>query len=105
MEPAAQLNYSFSMSHHSFLFSHFFYLFVLFIFFISLILFILFICLFHISYLFFVSKGTGASAKQVRSEQLALNELEFEWLRQFYIQGNKHYEMHKWQVLEFGIIN
>ena len=62
-------------------------------------------CLFYLSYLFFVSKGTGASAKQVRSEQLALNELEFEWLRQFYIQGNKHYEMHKWQVLEFGIIN
>ena len=59
-----------------------------------------YILLFYsIYFILFISKGAGASAKQVRSEQLALNELEFEWLRQFYIQGTKHYGMHKWQVL------
>ena len=41
-------------------------------------------------------QGTGASAKQVRTEQLVLNELEFEWIRQFYIQGSKHCQMHSW---------
>jgi hypothetical protein len=25
-----------------------------------------------------------------------MNELEFEWIRQFYVQGSKHYELHSW---------
>lgn len=41
-------------------------------------------------------QGSGYSAKQIRSEQLALNELEFEWIRQFFVQGQKHYDLHKW---------
>jgi alpha-ketoglutarate-dependent dioxygenase FTO len=29
-------------------------------------------------------------------ENLTLHELEFEWLRQFYIQGQKHFDIHAW---------
>eukprot|EP00388_Colpodella_angusta_P047132 GDKK01071779.1.p1 GENE.GDKK01071779.1~~GDKK01071779.1.p1 ORF type:complete len:199 (+),score=39.42 GDKK01071779.1:236-832(+) len=29
-------------------------------------------------------------------EQLMMNEIEFEWLRQFYIQGEKHRSLHVW---------
>jgi mRNA N6-methyladenine demethylase len=25
-----------------------------------------------------------------------MQEIEFEWIRQFYIQGQRHYELHKW---------
>ena len=32
-------------------------------------------------------------SKLWRSEQLLLTEIESEWLRQFYIQGSKHYEL------------
>jgi len=43
-------------------------------------------------------QGHGFGAKQVRAEQLALLEVEFEWIRQFYIQGKRHYELHGyWQ--------
>lgn len=35
-------------------------------------------------------------AKQLRAEQLALNEVEFEWIRQFYIQGARHQQQHVW---------
>ena len=34
--------------------------------------------------------------KSLRSEQLALNEVEFEWIRQFYIQGPLHFQLHPW---------
>ncbi|CAM9870026.1 unnamed protein product, partial [Choristocarpus tenellus] len=34
--------------------------------------------------------------KQWRAEQLVLTELEFEWIRQFYIQGRTHYDLHLW---------
>jgi hypothetical protein len=40
--------------------------------------------------------GTGSSAKQIRAEQTALNEVEFEWIRQMFIQGELHYELHEW---------
>ena len=35
-------------------------------------------------------------AKQLRSEQSILSEVEFEWLRQYYIQGQRHHELHTW---------
>ena len=41
-------------------------------------------------------EGSGASAKVIRVQQLALVELEFEWLRQFFIQGEKHFNLHVW---------
>ena len=40
--------------------------------------------------------GHGMALKQVRSEQLALTEVEFEWLRQFYVQGKVHCDNHEW---------
>jgi alpha-ketoglutarate-dependent dioxygenase FTO len=36
------------------------------------------------------------NSKSVRVEQLALNEVEFEWIRQFFVQGAVHYELHTW---------
>jgi alpha-ketoglutarate-dependent dioxygenase FTO len=27
---------------------------------------------------------------------IVANEIEFEWIRQFYIQGAKHYRLHEW---------
>ncbi|CAM9521839.1 unnamed protein product, partial [Discosporangium mesarthrocarpum] len=36
------------------------------------------------------------TVKQWRAEQQALSELEFEWIRQFYIQGSAHYNLHSW---------
>ena len=36
------------------------------------------------------------AAVKIRSEQLTLNEVEFEWLRQFYVQGQKHLDFHAW---------
>lgn len=47
--------------------------------------------------------------KQVRAEQSVLNELEFEWIRQFYVQGQKHLEVNLWwkepirQLLEYWV--
>lgn len=41
-------------------------------------------------------KGSGYSSKQIRSEQIAYCDLEFEWLRQFYIQGEKHKNKNIW---------
>jgi alpha-ketoglutarate-dependent dioxygenase FTO len=41
-------------------------------------------------------KHLSFSAKDVRSYQGILNELEFEWIRQFYIQGAEHYRIHSW---------
>ncbi len=38
----------------------------------------------------------GATAKQIRMELLLQAELEFEWIRQFYIQGATHRDMHVW---------
>lgn len=37
-------------------------------------------------------KTQAFTLKQVRGEQALLNEIEFDWLRQFYIQGQDHYE-------------
>ena len=36
------------------------------------------------------------SSSKLRSEQSALSEVEFEWIRQFYVQGSKHFELHLW---------
>ena len=36
------------------------------------------------------------TAKSIAAEQNLLNDLEFEWIRQFYIQGAKHKELHIW---------
>ena len=41
-------------------------------------------------------QGHGFGVKQVRAEQLALLEVEFEWVRQFYVQGQRHYDLHGW---------
>lgn len=27
---------------------------------------------------------------------MALNELEFEWIRQYFIQGERHHDIHQW---------
>ena len=35
-------------------------------------------------------------AKHLRADQLLLGELEFEWIRQFYVQGARHHALHKW---------
>lgn len=42
--------------------------------------------------------------KNIRMEQLLMNEIEFEWLRQFYIQGEKHRQLHAWwhQPMQVG---
>ncbi len=34
--------------------------------------------------------------KSLRSEQLALTEVEFEWIRQWYVQGPLHHQLHTW---------
>jgi hypothetical protein len=34
--------------------------------------------------------------RNIRAEQMMQSELEFEWLRQFYIQGHRHRELHAW---------
>jgi alpha-ketoglutarate-dependent dioxygenase FTO len=34
--------------------------------------------------------------RQLRLEQGALNEVEFEWLRQYYIQGARHARLNVW---------
>lgn len=36
------------------------------------------------------------SGKNIRLDQLMMNEIEFEWLRQFYIQGERHRQLHVW---------
>jgi len=36
------------------------------------------------------------SAAQIRREHAAFTELEFEWIRQFYIQGRAHYDNRVW---------
>eukprot|EP00937_MAST-01D_sp_MAST-1D-sp2_P006143 g6143.t1 len=36
------------------------------------------------------------NAKQMRAEQALLDELEFEWVRQFWLQGRLHSELHRW---------
>lgn len=38
----------------------------------------------------------GASAKQIRIELLLQADIEFEWIRQFYIQGSAHHDSHIW---------
>ena len=43
-----------------------------------------------------ISEGATASSSVIRTQQLAAAELEFEWLRQFYIQGKRHYDQHLW---------
>lgn len=43
------------------------------------------------------SGGTNSlSIKQVRAEQRVMNELEFEWIRQYFIQGQLHHDLHEW---------
>jgi alpha-ketoglutarate-dependent dioxygenase FTO len=34
--------------------------------------------------------------KQMQSEMALQDEIEFEWVRQFYIQGQLHYDLHRW---------
>ena len=36
------------------------------------------------------------NSKQVRAEQSLLSELEFEWVRQFWVQGQHHADKHAW---------
>ena len=43
-----------------------------------------------------LNEGGAATAKVIRSQQLCLQELEFEWIRQFYIQGRRHHDLHVW---------
>jgi hypothetical protein len=38
----------------------------------------------------------SADVKNIRRLFLAASEVEFEWLRQFYIQGQKHHDLHRW---------
>lgn len=41
-------------------------------------------------------QGSSQSAKQIRTEQLSLSEVEFEWIRQYYVQGSAHHESQIW---------
>lgn len=41
-------------------------------------------------------QGSSQSAKQIRTEQLALSEVEFEWIRQYYVQGSAHHDSQQW---------
>jgi len=41
---------------------------------------------------------------KVRSEQLTMSEVEFEWVRQFYIQGQKHHDFHEWWRVAMGVL-
>jgi len=43
-----------------------------------------------------INSGVRNTPKSLRAEQHALHEVESEWLRQFYIQGRKHYDLHTW---------
>jgi mRNA N6-methyladenine demethylase len=38
----------------------------------------------------------GASSKQIKSDLYLQAEVEFEWIRQFYVQGQAHYDRHIW---------
>ena len=41
--------------------------------------------------------GDGVcSREQWHEEQLVFTEVEFEWIRQFYVQGESHARLHKW---------
>ncbi|CAN0357542.1 unnamed protein product, partial [Hapterophycus canaliculatus] len=40
--------------------------------------------------------GHRRTLKQWKTEQLTLSELEFEWIRQFYVQGRAHHRLHSW---------
>lgn len=40
--------------------------------------------------------GSACSSKQWHEEGLCLAEVEFEWVRQFYVQGRAHRELHRW---------
>ncbi|CAM9689685.1 unnamed protein product, partial [Ectocarpus sp. 12 AP-2014] len=40
--------------------------------------------------------GHRRTLKQWKTEQLTLAELEFEWIRQFYVQGRAHHALHSW---------
>ena len=42
------------------------------------------------------SGAKGRGAKQWRSEQQLTDTLEFEWLRQYYVQGAAHHTLHTW---------
>lgn len=42
------------------------------------------------------STAAAPSGPQWHEEALAAGELEFEWLRQFYVQGAKHKRLHRW---------
>jgi mRNA N6-methyladenine demethylase len=43
-------------------------------------------------------QGTEAQygVTKLRAEQLTMTEVEFEWIRQFYVQGQKHHDFHAW---------
>ena len=43
-----------------------------------------------------LNEGGGACFKAVRAQQLCLTELEFEWIRQYWIQGRRHHDLHTW---------
>lgn len=43
-----------------------------------------------------VLKDNTTAIKQWKGIQIALSEVEFEWIRQMYIQGDLHYKLHSW---------
>ncbi|KAJ1427805.1 FTO catalytic domain-containing protein [Ochromonadaceae sp. CCMP2298] len=45
-----------------------------------------------------VTGRVQVGAKHIRQEQLAMAEIEFEWVRQYYVQGEKHRQLHQWWV-------
>ena len=47
----------------------------------------------------------AATAAQWREEQSSLDDLEFEWLRQFYAQGAMHRDTHEWWVPKMGALH
>jgi alpha-ketoglutarate-dependent dioxygenase FTO len=46
-----------------------------------------------------VLKDNTTAIKQWKGIQISLSEVEFEWIRQMYIQGETHYKLHSWWQL------
>ena len=42
------------------------------------------------------SSVNDLNSKLIRGDQFILSEIEFEWIRQFYIQGSEHKRIHEW---------
>lgn len=46
----------------------------------------------------------SASPKHIRGVHLAYSELEFEWIRQFYVQGSLHFKLHPWWTSRMDLL-